>query len=298
MKLLKYRYVFILLFIFIAVLVPVNSVSAAGPLERDYTYGMDSTRAAFCKSATTKPASSANPQRFIDECIFKVVGYCNNFAGPMYKNACYGKFFNLGDCRQSGTGVAEEQRVKACRDRNTFICAGQPHAVFKEQCQSAGKSQLFGIVVLNPEGGGTAAGGGQMPENEDTTPTEVSAEEEDQSFTNEEIDEARDELREGLTRGDESCGSSKTVFNFNCRPGVDNPILGLVFAIVTFLTYGVGIILTLSIVISGIQYATAQGDTNTVHKARMRIFNAVIALLLYIFAFAILNYLVPGGLIG
>lgn len=127
----------------------------------------------------------------------------------------------------------------------------------------------------------------------------------DSQDTQADLDADKDKLDQSVNQSTHTyqCGATgknhvgSTVFDFGCK-GNNGQIESLLYAIIRFVTYGVGIIITFSIVISGIQYTTAQGDAQTVHKARMRIFNAVIALLLYIFAFAILNYLVPGGLIS
>ncbi|MDO8265402.1 MAG: hypothetical protein Q7T41_00500, partial [Candidatus Saccharibacteria bacterium] len=63
-----------------------------------------------------------------------------------------------------------------------------------------------------------------------------------------------------------------------------------------FVSTGVGIIVTGSIVWAGIQYATSRGNPQGTEAALKRVYNSVIALLIYIFSFAILNFLVPGGL--
>jgi hypothetical protein len=275
---------------------------AAGPLDKEYTYNMSSIDLRRCKAATPKAASGN--QSLIDICVVKVTAYCNDFDSPLYKNACFGKYFGLGDCRQSGSTSMAQMATKQCKEKNTFICAAQPQASFKTSCQDAGKSQLFGILVQNSSGGSTEAGGGSIPPAggggtstgsgtvDATTPSD-----ETPTATKAELEAAAAKLRDKLAKGKNTCGSSKTVFKFNCANS-DNAMIALILAIVKFLTYGVGIVITLSVVISGLQYATAQSDPSTVAKARTRIFNAVIALLLYVFAFAILNYLVPGGLIS
>jgi hypothetical protein len=104
------------------------------------------------------------------------------------------------------------------------------------------------------------------------------------------------EIREKLSKGDNDCGGSKTVFDFGCDISTGNPITDLLFTLVKFLTYGIGLLLILSVVVSGFQYMTSQGNAQTTEKALKRIWNVVIALMLYIFGFTLLNYLVPGGL--
>ena len=58
----------------------------------------------------------------------------------------------------------------------------------------------------------------------------------------------------------------------------------------------VGVFAVISIIIAGIQYSSSADDPSKVSKAKQRIFNTVIGLVAYIFLFAFLNYLVPGGL--
>ena len=61
------------------------------------------------------------------------------------------------------------------------------------------------------------------------------------------------------------------------------------------MTYGVGVLGTLGIVISGIQYATAGDNEGQTIKAKGRILNVVIGLLLWAAMYAILQFLIPGG---
>jgi len=72
-------------------------------------------------------------------------------------------------------------------------------------------------------------------------------------------------------------------------------LLDAVFAIVRFLSAGVGLVVIGSIVWAGVQYSSAGDDPQQVGKAKDRIKNSLYALLMYIFAYAILNYVVPGG---
>ena len=71
-------------------------------------------------------------------------------------------------------------------------------------------------------------------------------------------------------------------------------ILGLVL---TILTAGVGILATIGLVISGIQYITSRDDANKVAKAKSRIFNIVLGLLAYGVMWVALQWLIPGGIL-
>ncbi len=59
----------------------------------------------------------------------------------------------------------------------------------------------------------------------------------------------------------------------------------------------IGGVIVLVLVISGIQYITSAADPARVKGAKKRIEQAVTALVLYMFMFAILNFLVPGGIL-
>jgi len=94
------------------------------------------------------------------------------------------------------------------------------------------------------------------------------------------------------------CGTGKdrveTMLDFGCK-GQSTAIIDILFAIIRFLSAGVGIIIIGSTVYAGIQYITSRGDPQATAKAIARVRNNVIALGLFIFAYAILNYLIPAG---
>jgi len=66
--------------------------------------------------------------------------------------------------------------------------------------------------------------------------------------------------------------------------------------IINFLSAGVGIVVTGSVAFAGIQYITSRGVPAYIQKATNRLWQAGLALFLYIFGWALLNWLVPGGL--
>jgi hypothetical protein len=91
--------------------------------------------------------------------------------------------------------------------------------------------------------------------------------------------------------------SVKTAIDIGCR-GNGNPIVDMLFAIIRFLSLGVGLVVVASIVVAGIQYSTSQGDPQMAAKAKKRIQSALTALIVFIFAYAILNYIVPSTVFG
>jgi hypothetical protein len=79
--------------------------------------------------------------------------------------------------------------------------------------------------------------------------------------------------------------------------GKGNAILDLLFAAIRFLSVGVGLVIVGSIIYASLQYIGSRGDPNANALAIKRIQANVTALLLFIFAFAIVNYIIPGRLL-
>lgn len=66
--------------------------------------------------------------------------------------------------------------------------------------------------------------------------------------------------------------------------------------VVNILSVGVGVLAVLGIVITGIQYLTSSGNEEQMRKAKRRLFEIVIGLVVYVLIYAALNWLLPGGL--
>jgi hypothetical protein len=75
-------------------------------------------------------------------------------------------------------------------------------------------------------------------------------------------------------------------------------IIVYIKAFLQYLSGLIGLVIVLLIVISGIEYITAYGDPGRIKSAKTRLTNALIGLFLFIFAFAILSFIIPGGIIG
>ena len=66
--------------------------------------------------------------------------------------------------------------------------------------------------------------------------------------------------------------------------------------VLELLNIAIGGIIVLMLVVAGIQYITSAADSGQVKSAKDRIQNAIVALILYLMMFAILSFLVPGGI--
>jgi hypothetical protein len=67
-------------------------------------------------------------------------------------------------------------------------------------------------------------------------------------------------------------------------------------AAMSFLAYFVGIAVVFGILIGAYHIITANGNASKVEQGAMTIWNSIIGLILFIFMFAAINFLVPGGL--
>ncbi len=91
----------------------------------------------------------------------------------------------------------------------------------------------------------------------------------------------------------DACGcQSKTGINAeNCS------VVAYLQLFIRFLSAAVGVVIVIMIAVRGIQYTAARENPQIVHNARIGILNAIMALILYLFTFAFLQWIVPGGVV-
>ncbi|MBI3494819.1 hypothetical protein HY004_02450, partial [Candidatus Saccharibacteria bacterium] len=94
-----------------------------------------------------------------------------------------------------------------------------------------------------------------------------------------------------VTYFDFDCGSAKTTSG-----GRQNPIVSLLLTVLSWVTGLVSMAAIGGIIYGGILYAGAQDNSGQTQKGIMYVVNSTIALLLWFAAFALINYIVPGGL--
>jgi len=56
-----------------------------------------------------------------------------------------------------------------------------------------------------------------------------------------------------------------------------------------------GLLAVISLILAGINYATSEGDPQKASKAKRRIANTVIGIVAYMFLYAFLQFIIPGG---
>lgn len=75
-------------------------------------------------------------------------------------------------------------------------------------------------------------------------------------------------------------------------------IYSLLAAIIRTLTIGVGILAVIGIMVTGISYLKSSGDAAKKLKARSRLINVGIGIIIYIILFGIAEFLIPGGVVS
>jgi len=92
------------------------------------------------------------------------------------------------------------------------------------------------------------------------------------------------------------CGSGDSAvevsIDVKCS-GTGNPIYDYLRGAIIFIGGLIGVAVVITIITAGIQYSASNGNPANVAKAKERLVNAVIGLLLYLFLAAILRYLIP-----
>jgi hypothetical protein len=96
------------------------------------------------------------------------------------------------------------------------------------------------------------------------------------------------------TTTDSNCNNSSDAGINKCLK--NNQIVKDINFIVDFLAGGVGIVVIATIIVGGVQYSLAGDNATATAAARQRITNGLIALAAFIFTFAFLQWLIPGGL--
>lgn len=99
------------------------------------------------------------------------------------------------------------------------------------------------------------------------------------------------------------CGGVKTAVlscpdSFNGQGGIEKSgVMGILTVVVNIMAAAVGILAIGAFVYAGIVYASAADSQEKVKQARGIIFNTVIGLVLFVALYALVNFIVPGGVL-
>lgn len=100
-----------------------------------------------------------------------------------------------------------------------------------------------------------------------------------------------------------SCGGVETSI-ISCEEGgadgdvKDSGVWGILLLTINILVAGVGVVAVAGVVYASIMYASAGGNAEQTKKAMGIILNIVIGVIAFAGMWALLNFLIPGGLFG
>jgi len=111
-------------------------------------------------------------------------------------------------------------------------------------------------------------------------------------------------LSQAGSAGNGSCGPSSQCESTDSHGNVvpcsqssaSSFVVNYLNPLINFLGIGVGLIIIIMVVIGGIQYSTSGGNQNQVAAAKKRIGNALLALVAFALMYAVLQWIIPGGL--
>lgn len=93
------------------------------------------------------------------------------------------------------------------------------------------------------------------------------------------------------------CSDHQITNIIKCDPTGDGSVWNLLATVVNFLAVGVGVVVLLGIIFGAFLYATSGGSADQAKRGIGYVRNAIIALLLFVFMYAIINFIIPGGLL-
>lgn len=100
-------------------------------------------------------------------------------------------------------------------------------------------------------------------------------------------------LAQDISEGDEQCSTKKAPTK---GQGSNCVVKHIIRPFLVFLTSIAAVLIVIQLIAGGIQYSSAGGDPSKVAEARKRISNAIFTLAAFIFLWAFLQYLIPGGI--
>lgn len=100
----------------------------------------------------------------------------------------------------------------------------------------------------------------------------------------------KDQVAVGVPINGQNCVNKGTTLE-------NNVIFVWLTTLLKFLSVGVGVAAVGGVTYGGFLYLTARGNSSQTTKAVLTIINSLIGILLYALAFAIINFLVPGGVL-
>ena len=92
-----------------------------------------------------------------------------------------------------------------------------------------------------------------------------------------------------------TCGGTETVL-LSCGEGGSGSVNHVLLLVIDIMSIGIGILGVVGIAIFGIQLLTSGGDASKATKARKRLIEVIIGLVLYAILYGLARWLLPGNM--
>ena len=162
-------------------------------------------------------------------------------------------------------------------------------------------SQVYSDGTFSSSCALPASSGGGVEYNSGSGGASVSPSDDDKTYGSNENDSGTTWVTDNSqAKSDNGCngdGVKTNLFGDGCVSGTDG-IFAVLNVILNVLTWGVGIAGTIGIVITGITYMTAKDDVAQMTKAKNRLIQIIIGLVVYAVMWGFLQWLLPGGVFG
>lgn len=248
---------------------------------------------AYATYTSADSSKSAVPEKALISCITKDANsYCSSKshlqteAGSDKKASCVNWYISGFKGGPNACTAKSSQNDKTCG-------VGADSRETYNKAYTGGSTRDAGPNTSSGDsGGGSSSGSGSDSDDKAATSAAATTE----SVGKLDLKETKTNHKCGGKHSDGSDGSVSTAIDFGCK-GKGNAMIDLSFAFIRFLSNGVGLVIIASLIWGGIQYTISRGDPQGTAAAVNRFQAVFVALLIYIFSYAILNYLIPGQLL-
>lgn len=300
----------------VVIQVPPTTSGPSGKVDKNFGVGektANDCRAIRSRLLAQKPKK--DDAKKYETCAWKLIAYCTNIPnvskGSIQTESCYHQLFGVEKC------TSDRGSSAGCVAASNVTCMKQVSKVLISACLAStgvGPGTTDPITSPTPGGGGEDSGGGATtPEGDDPAGPEDEGEKAVHPLTKQHS--VCDKDKDGsLAAGDEqSCarkleqdkcaqaafGPLKDLTCSDPDAGLEgNSIVKMLKLAVKVTAVGVGIIISGVLGIAGIQYASARGNPQAIAGAKTKILAALGGLAIYLLFAALVNFLIPGGIIG
>jgi hypothetical protein len=314
---------------------PPSSSTPAAPKSGsniDKNFGVSEKTASACRAIRSRilaEKTKTGDKKKYETCAWQLIGYCEGISsaskGSVQANDCYHQLFGVSKC------TSDRGASAGCVSAANVICMKQISPSLISVCLKStgvGPSTAAPVDPAAPGGGDAGGGdaGGDTAAEEPAGPTDEGEKAEhpltkqhsvcDKGEGSENDGQLTNSIiKDGEHKGESELGCARKLEKDKCAEAAFGPlkdltcndpdgglegnsIVKMLKLAVKVIAVGVGIIITGVLATAGIQYAAARGNPQAISGAKNKILAALGGLAIYLLFAALVNFLIPGGIIG